>query len=387
MRDTYGDCASLTRLFLTDAVGRRTLVDPGFDLGCGRPAGNQGIVHDLTLPIPNLAPVPAFHEVVLPGSAFAGIVPGPNGLLYGATYDGGASNKGTIYAFDPWLSSVTLVHSFDGAGDGSTPYGELTFDPASGKFYGTTHTAGPSGVGTVFAFDPRTNALTTLASSFSGYDAPRAPLVSAGGFLYGVLSYTNGAVFRLALDGSGFTIIHPFADFGSLPQPLTLGADGLLYGVTIYGGVLCNPANPLYGCGTVFRLEPVLPGDTDAQFQTLHQFQYYRGDPCPDPPAPYCVEFPVNSANHPQGRLVFGSDGLLYGTTFYSLFSLDPASPATSFRFITTDGGGVSLAAIEGADTRLYVADYGGGPAGAGSVFSLNRDGTARPAASTSRSR
>jgi len=300
-----------------------------------------------------------YTDAVLPGSAFAGIVPGPDGKFYGVTYDGGTSNKGALYRFDPVTFSVTTIHSFNGAGDGNTPYGELSFDLANGKLYGTTEGGGPSGVGTIYAYDGST--LATLRSDFSGFSAPQGSLVKSGGFIYGSLARPNGAVFRMAPDGSGFTIIHAFSDFSSLPQSLTLGADGMLYGVTIFGGVSCNPANPGLGCGTVFRLKPVLPGDVNEQFETLYQFQFATSP---------------NRSNYPQGNLIYSVDGLLYGATHYNLFRLDPDNPATTFQFIWTTGGGVSLSVIEGADGRLYAADYGGGTNGAGQIFSLNKDGT-----------
>jgi uncharacterized repeat protein (TIGR03803 family) len=300
----------------------------------------------------------AYTDVVLPGSAFAGVVPGPDGKLYGVTYDGGVSNKGTLYRFDPGTLAVTTLHSFNGAGDGQTPYGELTFDSTSGKLYGTTDDGGPSGVGTIFEFNGTT--LTTLKSDFAGYSAPQGGLVKSGGFFYGTLARPNGAVFRMAPDGSGFTIIHAFTDFSALPQPLTLGADGKLYGVTVYGGVVCDPSSPTLGCGTVFRLEPVLPGNTNEQFQTLYQFQFSSS---------------IFRSNYPQGKLVYGSDGYLYGATFYYLFRLNPSNPAATFQFIWTAGGGTSLSVIEGSDGRLYVADYDG-PTGAGRILSLNKDGT-----------
>src|SRR5262245_57742202 len=301
----------------------------------------------------------AYTDASLPGSAFAGVVPGPGGQFYGVTYDGGISNKGTLYSVTPLTSVVTTLHSFNGAGDGGTPYGELTFDSVNGKFYGTTDRGGPSDAGTIFEFDGST--VITLRSDFEGYRAPQGSLIKLGGFIYGAIESTYGAVFRMALDGSGFTIIHPFSDFSSLPQALTLGADGKLYGVTIYGGVSCEPQNPLYGCGTIFRLNPVLPGNTDEQFQTLYQFQ-----------------FPSSNfrSNHPQAQLVYGSEGYLYGHTHYYLFRLTPANPAATFQFIWTAGGGISLSVIEGADGRLYAADYGGGTNGAGQIFSLNKDGT-----------
>jgi len=42
--------------------------------------------------------VEAFVDAALPGSVFAGVVPAPDGLLYGLTYDGGANGDGAIYS-------------------------------------------------------------------------------------------------------------------------------------------------------------------------------------------------------------------------------------------------------------------------------------------------
>ena len=53
VRDTYGFCASLAPAFIS-CKGGKTFVaaDPGFNLGCGRPSGNQGVVHTLNFTIP-----------------------------------------------------------------------------------------------------------------------------------------------------------------------------------------------------------------------------------------------------------------------------------------------------------------------------------------------
>jgi hypothetical protein len=56
VRDTYGFCASLSPIYLTDPSGNGTLVDPGFNLGCDRPTGDQGVVHDFTFTIPSAGP-------------------------------------------------------------------------------------------------------------------------------------------------------------------------------------------------------------------------------------------------------------------------------------------------------------------------------------------
>ncbi len=304
---------------------------------------------------------PPFIEKGLPGSAFAGVVPAPNGRLYGLTYSGGTFDKGTLYSVDSALSSVVIHHHFNGA-NGAVPYDELTYDAASAKFYGTTSGGGGGNLGTIFSFDPATSTLVTLKSDFdvNNYH-PQGPLVVSGGYLFGSLAYSQGAVFRMAIDGSGFTIIHNFdpVEFGSLPQALTLGQDGKLYGVALYNGILCNPLSNLR-CGTVFRLKPVLPGDTDEQFETLYQIQ---------------DRFDAG----PQRRVIYGSDGLLYFNNHVRIFRLNPhdPNPASTVQMIWQEtGGSVSMSIIEGADNRLYAANYGSGSVRAGRVFSINKDGS-----------
>ena len=55
VRDTYGDCSSLSPVYLTSAGVQAIIADPGFNLGCGRPATDQGIVHDATFIVPDLS--------------------------------------------------------------------------------------------------------------------------------------------------------------------------------------------------------------------------------------------------------------------------------------------------------------------------------------------
>ena len=93
-------------------------------------------------------------ETGLPGSAFAGVVPAPNGRFYGLTYDGGSSNMGTLYSVDAGMTSPAVVHvNFNGT-NGKTPYDELTWDAVTGKFYGTTSSGGLTGRGTIFSYVP-----------------------------------------------------------------------------------------------------------------------------------------------------------------------------------------------------------------------------------------
>ena len=304
---------------------------------------------------------PPFVETGLPGPAFSGVVPAPNGRLYGVTYEGGTSNKGTLYSVDTALSSGPVVHvNFNGT-NGAIPYDELSYDATSARFYGTTDRGGVEDRGTIFSYIPGANAVTTLKEIVGfGTFGPRGPLVVSGGYIYGAIRSFPDGVFRMAIDGSGYTIIHNFADSDARPQALTLGQDGKLYGVTFAGGLNCNPSFPSETCGTVFRLRPVLPGDPDTQFETLYQVQNL-------------------SDRALERKLVYGSDGLLYFNNFKRIFRLDPQNPnpASTFQMIWDEAGAsISMSIIEGADNRVYAANYGSGTVGAGRIFSINRDGS-----------
>src|SRR5579863_5516370 len=83
-------------------------------------------------------------------SPLAGVVVGPNGLLYGTTYYGGRANYGTVFTLQPpptvcantlcyWHENI--LHSFSGY-DGQYPvYGKLVFDQAE-NIYGTAAEGG-----------------------------------------------------------------------------------------------------------------------------------------------------------------------------------------------------------------------------------------------------
>jgi uncharacterized repeat protein (TIGR03803 family) len=94
---------------------------------------------------------------------YAGVILGPNGVLYGATYVGGSNQGATcgegcgiVYELVPPSSQAgtwteVILHTFDGT-DGSGPYASLTL--ANGALYGTTRFGGASNQGTVFSLVP-----------------------------------------------------------------------------------------------------------------------------------------------------------------------------------------------------------------------------------------
>jgi hypothetical protein len=53
VRDTYGYCCSLSKVYLVDPNSHKSvLADSGFDYGCGWPGGDRGVVYEFTKVIP-----------------------------------------------------------------------------------------------------------------------------------------------------------------------------------------------------------------------------------------------------------------------------------------------------------------------------------------------
>jgi uncharacterized repeat protein (TIGR03803 family) len=155
------------------------------------------------------------------------------------------------------------------------------------------------------------------------------------------------------------TLLHSFqAGFNDGASPYSSvirGTDGRLYGTTWGGGA--NAA------GTVFMLDP-----TGGGYTILHQF--------------------TNSTDGstPFSRLVQGTDGFLYGTTYYggtadagTIFKLNTNGAGYSVLYSFTnhpDGANPRGGLIQGKDGGFYGTTYGGGGSNLGTVFRINGDGS-----------
>jgi uncharacterized repeat protein (TIGR03803 family) len=152
----------------------------------------------------------------------------------------------------------TLLHSFNAnSGDGYDPVAELV-QASDGSFYGTTEYGGANSDGTVFKVDP-TGSSFSLLYSFTGTGAdgssPQAGLeLAPNGTLYGTTAYggtgDNGTVFKINVDGSGYTVLYGFSGTGAISGnpavSLAPGSYGAVLGVTGSGGTS--------GIGAIFRL-------------------------------------------------------------------------------------------------------------------------------------
>ena len=88
------------------------------------------------------------------------LLQGTDGLLYGATANGGAFGFGTVFTVTTG-GVLSTLHSFDST-DGANPSGRL-IQATDGLYYGPTANGGTYDDGTVFSITP-TGALTTLHS-------------------------------------------------------------------------------------------------------------------------------------------------------------------------------------------------------------------------------
>jgi len=175
----------------------------------------------------------------------AGVVPAPDGNLYGTTWLGGVGDAGTIYRITE-AGAFTSVLTFTGNSGpflGKGPYAELMVGP-DGELYGTTPQGGRTAVGTVFKVTT-SGALTTLvqfgftSANGLGYLPSAPPVRASNGDFYGVTQFggpsNKGTIYKMAPDGRLTTLASFSGSAGPAPGAYPLGrlaiaSDGNLYG-------------------------------------------------------------------------------------------------------------------------------------------------------------
>ena len=158
--------------------------------------------------------------------------------------------------------TYAVLHNFTGGSDGARPQATLAIDRA-GNLYGTAPQLGALGYGTVFK-------LTRYGANF----------------IFNPLYNFQGQY-----------------DGGAPIGPVTIAADGTLYGTTIEGGYFGGAYCSNGGCGTVFRLTPP-PTTPPSPFTPWHETVLYAFQAGSDGMGPY------------SPQLIFDQAGNLYGTTF-----------------------------------------------------------------------
>ncbi|HEY2475334.1 MAG TPA: choice-of-anchor tandem repeat GloVer-containing protein, partial [Candidatus Cybelea sp.] len=189
----------------------------------------------------------------------AGLVQNSSGVFFGTTELGGNHSSscgtggcGTVFKMTPdgFGYRERVIYRFGGPRnlrDGASPSGGLVIG-ADGALYGTTYAGGEYGQGLVFKLTLHGSRYRERPlCSFSGNDGayPFAGLTGGPGrILYGTTAYGGagggGTVFKLSPVGGKLTVLHSFGSpysNGAFPSgPVTLDADGAIYGATEGGG-------------------------------------------------------------------------------------------------------------------------------------------------------
>jgi uncharacterized repeat protein (TIGR03803 family)/YD repeat-containing protein len=338
------------------------------------------------------------------------LVQASDGNFYGLTYDGGASNTGSIYRLTP-QGEYTLMHSFVEAegipGSSSIEGGTMRglLQASDGALYGTANGGGDSGFGTLFKMT--LNGTFTVLHSFKGVTGnppdgigPEGNLIEASdGSLYGVTyrggTNDKGTVFRVAPDPAvssstnaatsasarsqkpttdvGFQPptdrVSTVYSFGTAlgdpinPNGLLLAPDGTLAGTSTGGGAnACPDANGAdIGCGTFFSLTP---STGELVFSSF--------------PAPIVNVPPTPDvrAYHPASGVVFARDNRFWGLTsaeLGSIFSIANAgdSPTIENLFFGGDGSHPLGSLLLGRDGNFYGTTVFAGFSDLGTLFRL----------------
>ena len=283
----------------------------------------------------------------------AAMIQASDGNFYGTTSSGGTHNAGTIFRYNPFTGSYSILYNFStinlgNNADGGAPNAPL-LQGADGNFYGTASNGGNDTRGSIFKITPA--GVFTVLHLFSGPDGgnPQGALLqTSDGTFYGTTTSGNGTassgnVFKMTADGT-VTSLHDFttgSDGASPHAGLILGTDGNLYGTASGGGD--------FGYGTVFRIT------TAGVLTTLHSFNNTDGV---DPQAPLCA----------------GADGFLYGTTQQggansngTVFKINQGTAFTLlYEFAggqpgATDGSNPFSGLVQGPDFAFYGTTYAGG--------------------------
>lgn len=295
---------------------------------------------------------------------FSELVQGSDGALYGTTVTGNnETDHDTIFKINPDGTGFTVLMDFDSPTTGANCWGGLMLG-SDNVFYGTTFFGGTGGVGTVFKIQLDGTAFTVLKN----FDAPTtgggsyARLTEVNRVLYGTTylggSGNAGTLFKLNMDGTGFTVLKHFdnSTTGGHPTAAVIaGRDGVLYGTALHGGSFLF--------GTIFRVNP-----DGTSFSVLKHMNA------------------ATAGGYPQSRLLLGSDGELYGTaseggnfeagTVFTLHTNGSGFTVLKSFQPPANGAYPYAGLIEGNDGKLFGTTPRGGTYDWGTVFEMNLDGS-----------
>jgi len=341
-----------------------------------------GVAMALLAPLAQAQTTTTIHSFVGPylrSSPYGGLVQSGT-VFYGASWGGGVGT-GIVFKINSNGSGKTTLHefsAFNSAGtnsDGANPYASLLLSGT--MLYGTASAGGTSGFGAVFKVNIDGSGFTTLHNFSGGSDGatPMGSLIVSNNTLYGTTSGTSdasqtddgssfGTVFKVGTTGTGFATVYTFTDLadGANPMGSLVLSSGTLYGTAFNGGY-----DELgFGFGTVFSVTTA-----GANFDTIFAF---GGE--------------ADGANPAAGLVLSGTT--LYGTASMTgqaefnfnggaAFSvnIDGSGFNTLHDFGSTENDGVNpYCTLVLSGSTLYGVTSSDGENNSGTVFAVNTAGT-----------
>jgi uncharacterized repeat protein (TIGR03803 family) len=178
--------------------------------------------------------------------------------LYGMTLFGGTSNFGTVFKIKPDGSGYAKLLDFTDNPNGKNPYGSLAYDGT--YLYGMTRYGGVNNNGMIFKIMPNGSGYAKIYDfSYTIGMTPDGSLYFDGTYLYGMTknggASVKGNIFKILPSGSGFVSLQTFtgATNGSVGIGSLISDGTFLYGMTQYGG-LNNSGT--YTDGIIFKMMP-----------------------------------------------------------------------------------------------------------------------------------
>lgn len=348
-----------------DPKSYTTFIHPINSFGSNKIIGQQLINNNLI----DVYGVSYSVDTVIPSSILVGLTHTSNGVMYGNSYLGGINGSGGIFKYDVGNNQFSIVASFNGF-DGKYPASTLLYLPTGPKpgLYGTTYAGGIYNSGSLFRFDLDLNTITRLYSFTAtasngvqykdtslGYNSDGPVIQASNGLLYGMTPYGGapanlnaGVLYSFNTGSSTYTkLVDLPKSFGSSEL---LEYSGSLWGFMPFGGT--------NNSGSIFEYQ--IASNTLTERASFTGTDGYR----------------------PNGAFLIASDGNWYSTTISSkvagvgchLFKFDTAS------YTITNLANIDSATV-GTDSQykliedrglLYGVCASGGVYGYGSVFSFN---------------
>jgi uncharacterized repeat protein (TIGR03803 family) len=287
-----------------------------------------------------------------------------NGVLYGSTPNGGSTFDGTVFSVTTNGGTYSLVHNFSGdPTDGSGPNSVIV---SGATIYGTTIFGGTLGFdqGSIFKVGADKSSFTTLRSFTNPPDGqfPEGGLALSGITLYGTTAMGGsngfGTIFKIATNGSAYSIIHQFTNsaFGQNPVGSLVVNQATLYGVTSKGGA--------FGQGAVFKV-----GTNGSAFSIIHSFTN-----TPDGSTPMSGVILVSNVLY---GVTENGGPLGTGTVFKMATNGANYSIITGFGVLGSNtNGALPIGPLTFNQGLLYGTATSGGLSNNGAIFELSTNGT-----------